>query len=154
MTKSCWEVEILSRLESSAVVVEKISPHGWVALFGDRKLVPPEVEYRGSRQVVVSWTSISSWEIGNLFLRAAELMSLSPNYSIRRAFLLWVNKERLVFEVADGVMTPEDGRELVSRIFDDEFFFVQSCIRFWSTWFFESCSGGPILAFIGCKTEG
>jgi len=26
-----------------------------------------------------------------------------------------VNKERLVFEVADGVMTPKEGRELVSR---------------------------------------
>ena len=26
-----------------------------------------------------------------------------------------MNKERLVFEVADGVPTPEDGRELVSR---------------------------------------
>ena len=26
-----------------------------------------------------------------------------------------MNKERLVFEVVDGVMTPEDGRELVSR---------------------------------------
>ena len=26
-----------------------------------------------------------------------------------------MNKERLVFEVADGVMTPEKGRELVSR---------------------------------------
>ena len=26
-----------------------------------------------------------------------------------------MNTERLVFEVADGVMTPEEGRELVSR---------------------------------------
>ena len=26
-----------------------------------------------------------------------------------------MNKERLAFEVADGVTTPEDGRELVSR---------------------------------------
>ena len=26
-----------------------------------------------------------------------------------------MNKERLVFEVADGVMTPEEGRQLVSR---------------------------------------
>ena len=26
-----------------------------------------------------------------------------------------MNKERLVFDVADGVTTPEDGRELVSR---------------------------------------
>ena len=26
-----------------------------------------------------------------------------------------MNKERLVFEVADGVLTPEDVRELVSR---------------------------------------
>jgi len=26
-----------------------------------------------------------------------------------------VNTERLVFEVADGVTTPEEGRELVSR---------------------------------------
>ena len=26
-----------------------------------------------------------------------------------------MNKERLVFEVVDGVMTPEGGRELVSR---------------------------------------
>ena len=26
-----------------------------------------------------------------------------------------MNKERLVFEVADRVMTPEEGRELVSR---------------------------------------
>ena len=26
-----------------------------------------------------------------------------------------MNKERLVFEVADGVPTPNDGRELVSR---------------------------------------
>ena len=26
-----------------------------------------------------------------------------------------MNKERLVFEVADGVSTPEEGRELVSR---------------------------------------
>ena len=26
-----------------------------------------------------------------------------------------MNKERLVFEVADVVMTPEEGRELVSR---------------------------------------
>ena len=29
--------------------------------------------------------------------------------------LTQVNKERLVFEVADGVTTPEEGRELVSR---------------------------------------
>ena len=27
-----------------------------------------------------------------------------------------MNKERLVFEVADGVTTPEEGRELVSRV--------------------------------------
>jgi hypothetical protein len=27
-----------------------------------------------------------------------------------------VNKERLVFEVVDGVTTPEGGRELVSRV--------------------------------------
>ena len=26
-----------------------------------------------------------------------------------------MNKERLVFEVANGLMTPEEGRELVSR---------------------------------------
>ena len=26
-----------------------------------------------------------------------------------------MNKERLIFDVADGVTTPEDGRELVSR---------------------------------------
>ena len=26
-----------------------------------------------------------------------------------------MNKERLVFEIADGVMTPEEGREPVSR---------------------------------------
>ena len=26
-----------------------------------------------------------------------------------------MNKEKLVFEVADGVTTPEEGRELVSR---------------------------------------
>ena len=26
-----------------------------------------------------------------------------------------MNKERLVFEIADGVMTPEEDRELVSR---------------------------------------
>jgi len=26
-----------------------------------------------------------------------------------------VNKERLIFEIADGVTTPEEGRELVSR---------------------------------------
>ena len=76
----------MSHLESSTIAVDKLSPHGRVALLGDRELVPPKVEYRGSRQVVVSWTSISSWEIGNLFLRATELMSLSPSYSIRRVF--------------------------------------------------------------------
>jgi hypothetical protein len=26
-----------------------------------------------------------------------------------------VNKERLVFEIADGVPTPDDGRELISK---------------------------------------
>ena len=26
-----------------------------------------------------------------------------------------MNKERLIFKVVDGVMTPEEGRELVSR---------------------------------------
>ena len=26
-----------------------------------------------------------------------------------------MNKERLIFEIADGVTTPEEGRELVSR---------------------------------------
>ena len=36
-------------------------------------------------------------------------MSLSPDYSIRQ------NKKRLVFEVADGDTTHEEGRELVSR---------------------------------------
>jgi hypothetical protein len=57
-------------------------------LLGDRELVTPKVEYRSSRRVVVSWTRKSSWEIGNLSLSAAELMSLSPSYSIRRAFYL------------------------------------------------------------------
>ena len=55
-------------------------------LLGDRELVPPKIEYRSSRLIVVSWTKKSSWEIGNLSLRAAELMSLNPSYSIRRAF--------------------------------------------------------------------
>ena len=81
-------VEILSRLESSTIAVDKLSPHGWVALLGDRELVPPKVEYQSSRSVVVSWMGKSSWEIGNLSLRAAELMSLSPSYLIRRAFYL------------------------------------------------------------------
>jgi hypothetical protein len=57
-------------------------------LLGDRELVPPKAEYRSNRLVVVSWMRKSSWEIGNLSLRAAELMSLSPSYSIRRAFYL------------------------------------------------------------------
>ena len=85
-------------------------------LLGDRELVPPKVEYQSSRSIVVSWTKKSSWEIGNLSLRrsstevvelvviswtrkssweigsmslrAAELMSLSPSYPIRRAFYL------------------------------------------------------------------
>ena len=71
----------------------------------------PNVEYRSSRSIIVLWTMESSWEIGNLsrpkveyqgsrqvdggatpegsrelVSRAARLMSLSPNYSIRRAF--------------------------------------------------------------------
>jgi len=71
----------------------------------------PNVEYRSSQSIVVSWTMESSWEIGNLsrpkveyqgsrlvdggvtpggsrelFSLAARLMSLSPDYSIRRAF--------------------------------------------------------------------
>ena len=71
----------------------------------------PNVEYQSSRPIVVSWTMESSWEIGNLsrpkveyqgsrqvdgsatpeesrelVSRAARLMSLSPDYSIRRAF--------------------------------------------------------------------
>ena len=41
-------------------------------------------------------------------------MALSPDYSIRHAFD-FEDKERLVFEVADGVTTLEEGRELVSR---------------------------------------
>jgi len=63
----------------------------------------------------------------------------------------------LVVDLVDGVTTPEEGRELVSRFFGDasclytppldsealDFFFI-----------FESCSGGPNLAFIGCKTGG
>ena len=62
-------------------------------LLGDRELVPPNVEYRSSRSVVVSWTRKSSWEIGNMSLRAAELMSLSPSYPIRHAFYLeWIRK--------------------------------------------------------------
>ena len=71
----------------------------------------PNVEYRSSRSIVVSWTMESSWEIGNLSRPkveyqgsrqvgggaapegsrelvswAARLMALSPDYSIRRAF--------------------------------------------------------------------
>ena len=61
-----------------------------------------------------------------------------------------MNKERLVFEVPDGVTTPEEGSELVSKIFDDKIFF--EVLDFFLI--LESCSGGPILAFIGCKTEG
>ena len=41
-----------------------------------------------------------------------------------------MNKERLVFDVADGVTTPKEGRDLVSGVFDDEFFFVHSSVRF------------------------
>ena len=76
--------------------------------FGDRELVPPKIECRSSQSVVISWARESSWEIRSLFLLAAELMSLgrwsydswcrelvsraaglmslSPDYSIRRAF--------------------------------------------------------------------
>ena len=88
MNKSSWEIEILSQFESNTVVVNKLSSHDEEILLGDRELVPPKIEYRSSRLIVVSWTKKSSWEIGNLSLRAAELMSLSPSYSIRRAFYL------------------------------------------------------------------
>ena len=71
---------------SSTVVVDQLSPHG---------------------------RRNSSWEMGDLSLRAARLVSLSPSYPIRRAFDL--NKERLVFGATDGVSTTEEGRELVSR---------------------------------------
>jgi len=57
-------------------------------LLGDRELVPPKVEYQSSRSIVASWAKKSSLEIGNLSHRAAELMSLSPSYPIRRAFYL------------------------------------------------------------------
>ena len=44
--------------------------------FGDRELVPPKTEYRSSQSIVISWTRESSWEIGSMFLLAAELVSL------------------------------------------------------------------------------
>ena len=47
-----------------------------------------------------------------LVSQAVKLMSSSPSYSIRRAFYL--NKEMLVFDVADGVTTPKEGGAHVS----------------------------------------
>ena len=57
-------------------------------LLGDRELVPQKVEYQSSRSVVFSLARKYSREIGNLSLRAAELMSLSPSYPIRHALYL------------------------------------------------------------------
>ena len=59
----------------------------------DRKLVPPKVEYHSRQRVVISWMNDSSWEIGNLSLRAAEHVSLSPSYSIVCAFYLNLTKK-------------------------------------------------------------
>ena len=69
-------LEILSLLRSSTIVVDELSSHGRVSL-GDRELVPSKAEYHSSRSVVILWTRKSSWEIGSLYLLAAEPMSLS-----------------------------------------------------------------------------
>jgi len=63
----------------------------------------------------------------------------------------------LVVDVVDGVTTPEEGRELVSMAFGDAFFLYtppsnSEALNFF--FMFESCSGGPILAFIGWKIGG
>ena len=90
-----------------------------------------------------------------------------------------MNKERLVFEVTDGVKTPEEVTpwEGPAHVSGDEIFsFLQfSSTRFLSwpllgvrpfndlnifllptrvVWGLSQSSGEPILAFIGCKTEG
>jgi hypothetical protein len=63
----------------------------------------------------------------------------------------------LVVDVVDGVTTPEEGRELVSRAFDDVFSLYtppsdSEALDFFLM--FESCSGGPNLSFIGGKIGG
>ena len=47
-----------------------------------------------------------------LVSRIAEIMFLSPGYSIGCAFDFARKKEKLVVNVANGVMTHEEGREL------------------------------------------
>ena len=51
-------------------------------LLGYGEHVPPKFEYRSSRKAVVSWTR----ECRELVSRAVRLVSLSTDYSIRRAF--------------------------------------------------------------------
>ena len=61
-----------------------------------------------------------------------------------------MNKERLVFEVTDGVKTLEEVTpwEGGAHVSGDEIFFLQHSNYYIS----ESYSGGSIMAFIGCKT--
>ena len=44
-----------------------------------------------------------------------DLVSGSPDYSVNRALIFTCSKGRLVLDAVDGVTTPEEGRELVSR---------------------------------------
>ena len=62
------DVKIVSLPWSSTVVVDEVLSYGRIVL-GGRELVPPSVEYRSNRRIAVSWTGVSSWEIGNLSLR-------------------------------------------------------------------------------------
>ena len=78
------KVEYRSSQISHRLMGEKI-------LFGGRELVPPKVEYRSSRigrrlmDKKISGVMTPGW-CRELVSRAARLMSLSPNYSIRHAF--------------------------------------------------------------------
>ena len=87
--KSSWEIGNLSVRRSSTEVVDQLSClMDEKILLGYRELVPPKVEYRSSRLVVVSWTKKILLGDRELSLRAAELMSLSPSYPIRHFLYL------------------------------------------------------------------
>ena len=44
-----------------------------------------------------------------------DLVSGSPDYSVNHTLIFTCSKGRLVLDAVDGVTTPEEGRELVSR---------------------------------------
>ena len=89
-----WEIGNLSLRRSSTEVVELVvvswtRKSSWeIGNLSLRRSSTEVVEL-----VVISWTRKSSWKIGNMSLRAAELMSLSPSYSIRRAFYFNLTKK-------------------------------------------------------------